>query len=213
MRIFFNLIFLFICCCGISQTTTIHLTFDDGPDDVWTQAVLDTLSKYDVKASFLFCGMNIPNRENIVVRAYREGHRVGNHSELHETFYNTIDGYELLQDKIMPAHKRLSMLSVQSHYYRPPQAKKTAQQIQYLENKGYLFMDVYLDSFDWQMGITIQQVFNNVVSSIVAGQYNNILMHTTIANDLTRSMHATAGALPLIINYCNQNGYEFTTSH
>lgn len=60
---------------------TIYLTFDDGPA-TYTDALLDTLKQYDVKATFFVVGRS-PYRD-VIRRAYEEGHSIGVHSYTHE---------------------------------------------------------------------------------------------------------------------------------
>jgi peptidoglycan/xylan/chitin deacetylase (PgdA/CDA1 family) len=67
----------------MSEKKYIALTFDDGRSDV-TGAVLDKLDRYGIKATFFLIGNNItPEREGLVLREYREGHEINNHSLTH----------------------------------------------------------------------------------------------------------------------------------
>src|SRR5579859_485969 len=59
---------------------TIYLTFDDGPTGGPTDAILDTLKQYNVKATFFDEGGHIARGFGAEVRReVSEGHRVGNH--------------------------------------------------------------------------------------------------------------------------------------
>ena len=60
---------------------TIYLTFDDGPA-TFTDRLLDLLKRYDVKATFFIVG-RAPGQE-LIRRAYEEGHSIGVHSYTHE---------------------------------------------------------------------------------------------------------------------------------
>ncbi len=63
----------------------VALTMDDGPSKN-TPAVLDALKEAGVKATFFIIGENIKGREDILKRAYDEGHEIGNHSWDHTSF-------------------------------------------------------------------------------------------------------------------------------
>lgn len=63
---------------------TIYLTFDDGPGP-YTARLLDLLAKYNVKATFFVTCLN-PDYENMVGRAFREGHSIGVHSASHNYY-------------------------------------------------------------------------------------------------------------------------------
>ena len=71
----------------------ISLTFDNGPDLAVTPGVLDTLAKHEVKATFFLLGKNLaePERRVLAVRAFSEGHRLGNHSYSHSVPFGLLD--------------------------------------------------------------------------------------------------------------------------
>ena len=61
----------------------VALTFDDGPDPVYTPRLLDLLREKDVKATFFVVGKRADQYPEIVRRACAEGHLVGNHTWSH----------------------------------------------------------------------------------------------------------------------------------
>ena len=69
----------------------IYLTFDDGPIPVVTPFVLDTLKKFEAKATFFCIGDNIEKHSDIFKRLATEGHRIGNHTYNHLNGRNTDD--------------------------------------------------------------------------------------------------------------------------
>ncbi|RDW87362.1 carbohydrate esterase family 4 protein [Coleophoma crateriformis] len=58
---------------------TVALTLDDCPSSS-TSTMLDSLKKYNCKATFFIIGDQIPGYEHIVQRIHDEGHEVGNHA-------------------------------------------------------------------------------------------------------------------------------------
>ncbi|MGW7282311.1 polysaccharide deacetylase family protein, partial [Streptomyces sp. NPDC054844] len=62
---------------------TMLLTFDDGPDPRYTPDILDTLAKYDVRATFFVCGEMADYNRDLLSRMADEGHVVGNHTWSH----------------------------------------------------------------------------------------------------------------------------------
>jgi len=69
----------------------IALTFDDGPDPQWTPAILDTLHKYGVHATFFVVGSQAESNRNLVRRMWNEGHDIGNHSFNHPNLSEVSD--------------------------------------------------------------------------------------------------------------------------
>jgi peptidoglycan/xylan/chitin deacetylase (PgdA/CDA1 family) len=59
----------------------IYLTFDDGPNAVWTPPLLDELKRQNVRATFFLIDEHItPETEPIVRRMAAEGHAIALHS-------------------------------------------------------------------------------------------------------------------------------------
>ena len=58
---------------GNEDEKVVALTFDDGPDEVFTPQVLDILKKYDVKATFFLIGEKVQYNKKIVKREKEEG--------------------------------------------------------------------------------------------------------------------------------------------
>ncbi len=62
---------------------TVALTFDDGPNVLYTERLLDGLAERDVKATFFLIGKNAEAHPEIVRRMAEEGHLIGNHTYSH----------------------------------------------------------------------------------------------------------------------------------
>ncbi|WP_121701009.1 polysaccharide deacetylase family protein [Streptomyces sp. E5N298] len=62
---------------------TMMLTFDDGPHPEYTPRILDTLAKYEVRATFFVCGEMADYNRDLLTRMADEGHVVGNHTWSH----------------------------------------------------------------------------------------------------------------------------------
>jgi peptidoglycan/xylan/chitin deacetylase (PgdA/CDA1 family) len=69
---------------GLSDSD-ICLTFDDGPDPVYTPQLLDLLKLYHVKATFFLVGKHAAAHPEVVRRMHREGHSIGIHNYLHRS--------------------------------------------------------------------------------------------------------------------------------
>lgn len=61
----------------------LALTFDDGPDSVWTPKILDVLKAEGVKATFFVTGKSVATNPDLVRRIVAEGHELANHSLSH----------------------------------------------------------------------------------------------------------------------------------
>ncbi len=74
---------------------TMYLTFDDGPSKENTTAVLDTLKKHNIKATFFVVGENVRKHPEVARRIVEEGHTIGIHCNQHEydVIYESVDSY------------------------------------------------------------------------------------------------------------------------
>ena len=76
---------------GSDREPVIYLTFDDGPDPDCTSRILDILLSNAIKATFFVIVNNALRYPELVLRAQREGHAIGNHSLDHryKRFFGT----------------------------------------------------------------------------------------------------------------------------
>ncbi|CAM5347105.1 Polysaccharide deacetylase family protein OS=Streptomyces tendae OX=1932 GN=GUR47_03805 PE=4 SV=1 [Streptomyces tendae] len=82
---------------------TLVLTFDDGPHPEYTPEILDTLAKYEVRATFFVCGEMADYNGDLLTRMADEGHTVGNHTWSHPLLTSSAPAPHPLRDG---AHQR-----------------------------------------------------------------------------------------------------------
>ena len=61
----------------------VYLTFDDGPNRVWTPRILALLTRYHAQATFFVIGRDVRSYPAIVTAESRAGHSVQIHSNTH----------------------------------------------------------------------------------------------------------------------------------
>ena len=61
----------------------LALTFDDGPNAMWTPKLLDALAKHNVRVTFFMLGGRAETQPALVRRVVAAGHLIGNHSWSH----------------------------------------------------------------------------------------------------------------------------------
>src|SRR5687767_15742409 len=77
----------------VTDPPTIYLTFDDGPNPTATPALLDTLARHGVPATFFIIDKHLtPDTAPIVRRAFDEGHAVALHSHTRLLMFKTPGG-------------------------------------------------------------------------------------------------------------------------
>jgi len=76
---------------GYTTGKRIALTFDDGPDPIYSPLILDILSKEKAPSTFFVVGSNVAKYTEIVQRMEREGHSLANHTFNHSNFETNTD--------------------------------------------------------------------------------------------------------------------------
>jgi len=100
-------------------TRSIFLTFDDGPDPVYTPAILDVLSAYKAKGTFFVLGRGAEEFPHLVERIVAEGHSIGNHTynHLNPWFAST----EIAKEEVMRTSDIIeSIVGFRPRWFRPP---------------------------------------------------------------------------------------------
>jgi cellulose synthase/poly-beta-1,6-N-acetylglucosamine synthase-like glycosyltransferase/peptidoglycan/xylan/chitin deacetylase (PgdA/CDA1 family)/spore germination protein YaaH len=189
----------------------IALTFDDGPDPVYTSQILEALKKANVPATFFVIGENIDNNKKVLQKEYAYGNEIGNHTYSHPNIAHVSD----LQLKLeVSATERLieDAIGHQSHLFRSPYAQDSEPEtvdeikpVQLLNNLGYLTVGMHVDPNDWQKP-GADQIVSRTVEQVLEGKGNIVLLH-----DSGGDRSQTVEALPLIISTLQAKGYKFVT--
>jgi hypothetical protein len=61
----------------------IALTYDDGPNDIATERLLEVLARHEVRATFFLIGRFVRQRPQIARAIAAAGHLIGNHTMTH----------------------------------------------------------------------------------------------------------------------------------
>lgn len=98
----------------------ITLTFDNGPTPGVTDRVLDALAQRQMSAMFFVVGQNVhaPAGRRLIVRAVREGHRIGNHSYTHGLPLGELSPAQTV-DEISRTQTLLDDFTDVDRYFRP----------------------------------------------------------------------------------------------
>jgi peptidoglycan/xylan/chitin deacetylase (PgdA/CDA1 family) len=97
----------------------ISLTFDDGPDPLYTKQLLDLLARYNAKATFFIVGSHAEGQEDLLRRMKDEGHILGVHNYVHKS--NWLMRPKTVKRQIERTNDVIeNATGIRSTYYRPP---------------------------------------------------------------------------------------------
>ena len=172
----------------------VYLTFDDGPIPEATPFILDTLDRYNVKATFFMVGDNVRKYPHLKEEIERRGHRLGNHT------YNHVGGFQCSSKEFLRNAYKADKL-IHSQLFRPPRGWMLWAQYIRLRKKFTIIM-WDLVTRDYSRLLTADDVVSNIKTYTRPGSI--ITFH-----DSLKSIDKLHTALPESIEWLQQQGYEF----
>jgi peptidoglycan/xylan/chitin deacetylase (PgdA/CDA1 family) len=178
----------------------IALTFDDGPQEKLTHKLLDLLEQHHIKAKFFVIGVNVAEHPEIVARAAREGHEIGNHSWAHPNFAKMSD--EGIRRQLRQTDDAIKQaIGQRPTLMRPPYGNLSARQKQWVHQEfGYRIVLWDVDPLDWKRpGPSV--ICNRILKETRPGSI--VLSHDIHAGTI-EAMHDT-------LNQLEAKGFKFVT--
>ena len=126
------------------------MSFDDGPSATLTPKLLDLLATRHIKATFFVIGENVMEHPEIVARAAREGHEIGNHSWSHPNLA------KMSQESVRSQLRRTdaaikNAAGERPTLMRPPYGSITDREKHWIHDEfGYRIILWDVDPYDWK---------------------------------------------------------------
>ena len=182
----------------------VALTFDDGPDPVFTSQILDALAKYEAKATFFVIGEEAERFPDLIKRQVNDGHEIGNHTYRH----HFRDGYEpyILKKELEKNAKVIARLTGFSpSLFRPIAGYYDKEIVDTAINSGYnvILWSWHQETKDWSRP-GADKITRNVISDMRPGDV--IIFH-----DAGGDRSQTVKAVEAILEVLYSRGYRCTT--
>lgn len=188
---------------------SLALTFDDGPDPVWTPRILDVLRKHHVHATFFVVGSAAIDNPDLVRRILADGNEVGVHTLTHADLGKAPAWRQQLEIQ----GDQQAIAGITGHaatLLRPPYSSEndavrdgTWSAMRTAANEGYLTVLTTKDSEDWQRP-GVAAIEKNLAPSGPQGQV--LLMH-----DGGGDRQQTVAALDSALTTFADQGFRVTT--
>ncbi len=188
----------------------VALTFDDGPDPVWTPQILAVLRQKRVPATFFAIGQSVEDNPDLVRTEVADGHTIGNHTFSHphlesqpswRVHYELWHGSAAIEEVTGYRPRLFRSPYDQSGSSGSRRAGSTAEQA--VSAAGMYAVPWQVDSLDYT-NPGVDTIVHNVTSAV--GEHSIVLMH-----DAGGDRAQTLAALPRIIDQLRAAGYEFST--
>ena len=176
----------------------IALTFDDGPS-IYTPMIIETLKKYQSRATFFTLGTNVERYPNIILDIINSGSQIGSHSYSHEHL-TKIKG-EQLDYELNMVHDKvfydISNYIYEPHIFRVPYGEYDTKLQDYI---NYPIVLWNVDTLDWETR-DVEQIKNTIREQVYSGAI--ILCHDIY--------EPTALAIVELIPELIDEGYQLVT--
>ena len=198
-----------------TEEKRVFLTFDDGPSKKVTLPILDLLKQENIKANFFVLGSRVDLYPEIVKRAYEEGHYIANngyshqYSQIYASTNSVLEEYNKTNQSVRNA---IGNQLYNTNIFRFPGGSVGGVYHDLKSEAKSLLEQNNIASVDWNAlngdseGLKTEEALVNRFKETIEGK-NSIVILMHDAGDKVK----TYNALPEIIEYLKQEGYEFKT--
>lgn len=185
----------------------LALTFDDGPDPVWTPRLLDLLERLGVTATFFPIATRAERAPVIIERMLRSGHTIGLHCDEHVRHsQRPRDWVERDTDRAL---SRLGLLGVRPRLWRTPWGDTAPFTRSLATERGLRLARWSIDTRDWR-GDTAAEMLAATRNGLRPGAV--VLAHDGIGPGALRAdCRHTIAYVASAIDHVRGRGWEFLT--
>lgn len=183
----------------------ISLTFDDGPDPLYTPRLLEILKKYNARATFFMVGILAQRYPELVKRIGNEGHAIGNHSWDHPSF--PLISSRKRKRQIRECNK---VINSNCKLFRPPYGDQSIRSRYDIFLTGHKVVTWNIVAMDW-MDKSAEFIVERVTNQIKPGSI--ILFHDSLFTHQDRNFTNRSETLKAVdtILYKLSDRYRFVT--
>jgi peptidoglycan-N-acetylglucosamine deacetylase len=178
----------------------IAMTFDDGPHGTLTPKLLDLLAARHIKVTFFVLGECVEQHPDVLLRAAREGHEIGNHSWSHPQLNKMSD--DAVRSQLRRTDDAIKAVTgKRPTVFRPPYGALTSRQKKWIHDEfGYQIIMWDVDPLDWK-DPGPATVCNRILKETRAGSI-------VLSHDIHRG---TVEAMPSTLDQLQAKHFKFVT--
>ncbi|SDK18380.1 polysaccharide deacetylase family sporulation protein PdaB [Natronincola ferrireducens] len=179
-----------------TEEKKVAISFDAAWGDEFTDDILNTLDKYNVKTTFFLVGFWVDKYPDMVKKIHDRGHEIGNHSSTHPHM-SKITREQIVKELKTTEEKIEAITGIRPTVFRPPFGDYNNLLIDTAKELGYHTIQWDVDSLDWkEMGVhaVVDRVSRNAKKGSIILFHNNAKY--------------VAEYLPLVLEKLQEQGYE-----
>ena len=154
----------------------VSITFDDGPNSMYTPKILALLKKYNAKATFFCVGHQVEKHPDMVKRILTEGHSIGNHTFSHSESFGFFPLEKVISELVKTKSIIQDFTGLKTNLYRPafgvtnPQIEKAVKELK-LKSIGWNVRSLDTTS------LSKESILKRITSKVTKGDI--VLLHDT----------------------------------
>lgn len=180
---------------------TVAITFDDWGSDKTITNILNTLEKYNVKATFFIRSDGVVSNPNLAKAISDEGHDVASHTYSHLVINKTDP--VIMQNDLVKGHQSLTYAIQRKPemFFRPPQLEISDESLKTVGSTGYTdIIQADIGTDDYDPNSTKEEIITEVLDNSKSGSI--IIFHML---DNAKGWEV----LPSVIEGLKKQGYSF----
>jgi peptidoglycan/xylan/chitin deacetylase (PgdA/CDA1 family) len=192
----------------------IALTYDDGPNDIVTERLLDVLAHHNVRATFFLIGRFVRQRPQIVRAIAASGHLIGNHTMTHP--WLAWQSSARIRQELTGCNAALEdTLGIPIRYFRAPHGARRPAVLRIARSLGLTPVQWNIIPGDW-LPIGAETIAARAVRGITRNQQqtraSTIVLHDGGQKALGQPRLPTVEATKILLQkYSPQTGTKFVT--
>ena len=189
----------------------IALSFDDGPDPVKTERILDILKQSDTEAAFFCIGKKIQGNEGLLNRMVLEGHIIGNHSFSHHPLFDLFSSRKMLGELEDMSLSVKNITGFSPRFFRPPYGVTNPNLKKAILEGGFISIGWSIRSYDTIIR-NKEHLLSKILGSLKPGAI--LLLHDTsetmiaVLPELLAGIHMTGFKITRLDKMINLNPYD-----
>ena len=192
----------------------IALTYDDGPNDIVTERLLEVLAQHNVRATFFLIGAYVRQRPQIVRAIAASRHLIGNHTMTHP--WLSWQSATRIREEIAGCNAVIEdTLGVPVRYFRAPHGARRPAVLRIVRSLGLTPVQWNIITKDW-LPIGAEAIAARAVQGVTRNQHSNrasnIVLHDGGQAGLGQPRLPTVVATRLLLQkYGPETGMKFVT--
>jgi peptidoglycan/xylan/chitin deacetylase (PgdA/CDA1 family) len=189
----------------------IALTYDDGPNDIVTERLLDVLAQSNIRATFFLIGGYVRQRPQIARAIASVGHLIGNHTMTHP--WLAWQSSARIRNELVGCNAILEdTLGIPIRYFRAPHGARRPAVLNIARSLGLMPVQWNIIPKDWKP-IGAEEIAARAVRGIMRNQRHNrasnIVLHDGGHKGLGQFRLPTVEATRMLLEkYIPHNGIQ-----